>query len=498
MDDINYSEKIATFNLLVGNTNDDIALNYLTLTEWDETKAAMLYNQENKGEKAKFPSSINIPPEEYTIPAKKNNKNTINYNEDIYANSSYSARNNDIPDLIPEEFLIDKKYNSNNKLSQYRQCEIYRKGPFDSFKIFKIDNRGYFPNFGQITEKCIKLYEVFINNLRNNVGIILLYNKRTYNDAVFGLQNLIDNEVTKNIIENYQTIIIPLIKGCLEADHLIKQLQLKSFPSIIICMYKNITHLSIIGVIQNIKDNIKLIGEKLIEAHDLLSNKKGPSFNKYKDIPQNNKNEIIKGKKDDLVNNNNSDTNKKINPNMNDQNILNDINNYLPEDLDNFKRDSISNMTDAQVLAKQEAEMKSLEKMEELKRLEEERKEKEKEEEEEKRRKEEELLEKMKMDSINNILPKEPEDDNPDKCVVLFRYPDGEKTVQRKFLKTDNVSLLYLYIKSLGREIYSEKEEQHFSLIQPFPFKNFDEVQNKSLEEEGLFPNALLQIKTIE
>ena len=96
------------------------------------------------------------------------------------------------------------------------------------------------------------------------------------------------------------------------------------------------------------------------------------------------------------------------------------------------------------------------------------------------------------------MIPEEPKDDNPDKCVILFRFPDGEKVVERKFLKTDNISLLYLYIKSLGREIYDEKEEKHFSLIQSFPFKNFDELQNNTLEQEGLFPNAMLQIRTTE
>ncbi len=107
-------------------------------------------------------------------------------------------------------------------------------------------------------------------------------------------------------------------------------------------------------------------------------------------------------------------------------------------------------------------------------------------------------MEKIKVETLTEILPKEPGDDNPDKCVILFRFPDGEKTVQRKFLKTDLVSILYLYIKSLGREIFIEKEDSHFSLIQSFPFKNFDECQQSTLEAEGLFPNAVLQIKEFE
>ena len=38
------------------------------------------------------------------------------------------------------------------------------------------------------------------------------------------------------------------------------------------------------------------------------------------------------------------------------------------------------------------------------------------------------------VESILEILPEEPSDDNPDKTIILFRFPDGEKVVQRKFL----------------------------------------------------------------
>ena len=93
-------------------------------------------------------------------------------------------------------------------------------------------------------------------------------------------------------------------------------------------------------------------------------------------------------------------------------------------------------------------------------------------------------------------MPDEPSDDDPNKCIIMFRFPDGEKTVQRKFLKTDKISLLYIYVKSLGREIYSEKNENNFSLVQPFPFKNYNELQDNTLEQEGMFPNSVLQIRT--
>ena len=92
----------------------------------------------------------------------------------------------------------------------------------------------------------------------------------------------------------------------------------------------------------------------------------------------------------------------------------------------------------------------------------------------------------------------EPEDSNPDKCIIVFRFPDGERTVQRKFLKQDKIQLLYDFIKSLGRDIFTEQDFHHFSILQTFPYKLFDDKLDNTLEEEGLFPNSVLQIKEIE
>ena len=65
-------------------------------------------------------------------------------------------------------------------------------------------------------------------------------------------------------------------------------------------------------------------------------------------------------------------------------------------------------------------------------------------------------------------------------------------------MKSDKISVLYDYVRSLGKEIYSEEEYNNFSIIQSFPFKNFENKINNTLEQEGLFPNAVLQIKENE
>ena len=147
-------------------------------------------------------------------------------------------------------------------------------------------------------------------------------------------------------------------------------------------------------------------------------------------------------------------------------------------------------MTD---LSLQEIKLKELEKFGEKKQLEKEKMIEEKE--KLKKMINKEIEESKKM--AQNLKP-EPEDNNPDKCIILFRFPDGEKTVQRKFLKQDKINILYDFIKSLGRDIFTENEHHHFSLLQTFPFKSFDDKKNNTLEEEGLFPNSVLKIKEIE
>jgi len=500
-DDIDYATKIATFNLLVNNDNDDIAVNYLTLTNWDENEAAILYNKENKGANAKL---IN-----------QNNLNNINPN--FYQN--------DINNIIPpdDNIIFDQppffgKINPNNnfqvkntnisKLNKYAECPIFTDSILDGLKFWKIDNRGYCQNFEKF-KNIIKLYKVFINNLKTKVGIIYLYNKSTLNNALTILRNLNNNEQVKDLL-NQRCVIHPMIDGCLESSSIVKSLKINNFPTMIICLYKNEINFCVVGKINNIMNNIPLLTQKLIEAQDLLNEikKNYQNANLYRNAINrinNNINNIINNKGQINKNNNNNNPNNNINTininnniinnnpinnnNSNAQgNILDDPRNYLMDD-DIIKNDTNTYMTDGDILKKQEEEMKSLERQEEEK--------KRKKKEEEERKKREEIEEKNKIENLLKQLPEEPSDDDPNKCTIMFRFPDGEKTVERKFLKTDKISLLYLYIKSLGREIYSDQNEKDFSIVQPFPFKNYNDLQNNTLEQEGLFPNALLQIRIL-
>ena len=195
----------------------------------------------------------------------------------------------------------------------------------------------------------------------------------------------------------------------------------------------------------------------------------------------------------------NNDKEKLSNNNINKENENNNkhIFNNNNNNLDNLKesnimlRDSIYNLSDGQVLAKREQEMRRLEKMQE---------EKEQKEKEEKRKQKEEERKIKKYEKeaeiVKMILPPEPDDNNPDACHIKFRLPDGEKILERKFLKTDKIAVLYDYIKSIGREIFIEPDANDFNIICiGFPPKNLENLKNSTLEKEGLYPNSILQIE---
>jgi len=180
--------------------------------------------------------------------------------------------------------------------------------------------------------------------------------------------------------------------------------------------------------------------------------------------------------------NNNNNKNKEYEPNYADYDFGDDEENMNYDFLNDFKDYNNMKLSDGQILAYQELKLRELEKMEEQKNIE----------------KEKIIEEKKESNKIKENLKQEPNDDNPDKCIILFRFPDGEKSVQRKFLKQDKIKVLYDFIKSLGRDIFMEEDHHHFSLLQTFPYKLFDEIQNNTLEQEGLFPNSVLQIKEID
>jgi hypothetical protein len=152
-----------------------------------------------------------------------------------------------------------------------------------------------------------------------------------------------------------------------------------------------------------------------------------------------------------------------------------------------------SPMTDGEVLEQQKSDMEALEKQVQ-KREEELKKQKML---EEQRIKEEELKKKemeKKANEAKKKIVEEPSEGDPNVTTICFRYPDGQQRKDRRFLKSHTIQNLYDFVTSLGKEIYTEEENNNFSLYQPFPPKKYEEMNN-TLEQEGLFPNAVIQIR---
>ena len=286
----------------------------------------------------------------------------------------------------------------------------------------------------------VKDFAKFNQFIKKYLGIIIFYDRNNLEFLKDLITKICRNTTLMNILRQ-NCIIFPVLSTS-SNGYRIQDINLDSnilCPSFIFC-YNN-TNENIFG-----KDNIveMINGENIIisQFYESLVN----SLNKIK--------------KDTKLNKNNG---KNIQEN-----------------------NEFNSLTDAEILQKQKNDMEQLEKNVQ-------------DEEEEiqlESKKKKELLEKIEKmaEGLKPKFEQEPDQDNPDCCTICFRYPDGEKTKIRRFLKNDKIKELYDYVKSLGNEIYTEEGNGIFSLYQPFPPKKYDNMEN-TLDNEGLFPNAVIQIK---
>jgi len=107
--------------------------------------------------------------------------------------------------------------------------------------------------------------------------------------------------------------------------------------------------------------------------------------------------------------------------------------------------------------------------------------------EQEKHEKEEKLSRKRKT------LEKEPEKTEEGICEIAFRFPAGKRIV-RRFKKDEKIEILYNFIDCLQEEGI---EEGKYLLSQTMPKKAYKNLEN-TLENEQLFPKALIQIEIID
>ena len=435
--EIDYNAKILNFLAMTETGDQEVATKYLETSDWDETKAVNKFFN-------------NITPIISSTPNNNNIINNINLANDEINNINISTNRSTIG-------LINQDDNNNKTIKIQKKKGFINKYILGTIKflldccserreVAKNDEKKLFQYLPNLTDDFI----YFCQSIKKKIGIIIFY---TINNVEFlhkFISQISRSTLTMNIIKN-NFIIFPLLANTNEGykiQEIVSDNQLL-FPSFVFCSKLNNSEQDYINTILN-KYNII----KILESEGITIN-------------------VFHATIIDISNKYISNNNNKINKN----------------EFDN----SFGPLTDAEILNQQNYDMEVLER--EVQRKEDELK-KEKMD-EEKRKKEEEIKIKEIEDKAEEAKKKmvdEPNEDDPDSTEICFRYPDGEKTKNRRFLKSNTIQNLYDYVTSLGEEIYSETENNQFSLYQPFPPKKYD-VMDNTLEKEGLFPNAVIQIR---
>ena len=437
MEEIDYSSKIFNFLAMTETNDEEAAMNYLEQNDWDETKAVN-----------KFYSDID--------------KNQTN-NELINESNNINITNRSKVQLINEN-NINNDININE---QNRESFIYKyfvKLPYqfilnccsENREVSKEDEKKLFRFFPNLVDDFLE----FCHLIKKKIGIIIFYSGKN----IIFLKTLISyisrSTNNMNIMKQY-FVVFPILANTRDSNK-IQDL-----------------------IIDNSDNNIDIILPSFIFCYNRSNNK-----NSYLN-PILNKNHIIYKLEGESTTVDSfyeaiKETSKYIET---------WTNNLISNSLNSLDK-SFGLLTDGEILTHQKYEMEELERKVQL----DEEKQKQEEIEQENNKKKEELIEKEKKEKAKEASKKvleEPNSEDPDSTTICFRYPDGEKSINRRFLKNHRIQNLYDYVESLGEEIYTEKENNKFSLYQPFPPKKYDNMEN-TLEMENLFPNAVIQIREEE
>ena len=110
--DVNYEEKINNFKQLTNCNDDDIAVNMLSITNWDEVEAANIYSSNvNNNNTTKVPENKPNNKKETAKDYKYKEEDFIDYNDDYIDHSSY----NDYTSFNFNNNNLDNNNNSNKK-----------------------------------------------------------------------------------------------------------------------------------------------------------------------------------------------------------------------------------------------------------------------------------------------------------------------------------------------------------------------------------------------
>ena len=441
-EEIDYNSKVLNFLAMTDTNNQELAVKYLESSDWDEEKAVnQFFNQININS---F-NSNNVFTNDNII---QNNNNLNNINDTNRSINNLINQNNNNQINIP--------LNQNNK--NKKESFIYKylfKFPYqflldccsENREVSREAEKRLFRNLPNLMDDFVE----FCHLIKRKIGIIIFYNKNSVNFLKYLIMQLSRSTNCLNLMkENF--IVYPILANSRDG-YKIQELIIDNnnnellLPSFIFCFKK-----------QNDKNNNYL----------------NPILNKTHVVY------ILEG--------------ESINANSFYNTLKETCEKFLLTKINDIKsKDSLDKsfglLTDGEILYQQKYEMEELERKA---RIEEEEKTKEKIEQASIKKIENEIKNKAN-DALMKIV-EEPDKDNPEATTICFRYPDGETTKNRRFLKSHKIQNLYDYVTSLGEEIYTEKQNKNFTLHQPFPPKIYDNMEY-TLEQEGLYPNALVQIK---
>ena len=430
--EIDYNSKILNFLAMTDTNNQEIAVKYLEKNDWDETKAVNKFLNENEE---------NI-----------NNNDLINNNEQ---NNNFNESNRSTNELFNDNNDDNNNELSNNNINNKKESFMYKyfiKLPYqfllnccsDNREVSKEEERKLFRILPNLMDDFIE----FCHLIKRKIGIIVFYGEDNINFLKNLMGQLSRSTNCINLIKEY-FIIFPILANSRDGNK-IQELIIDDnnnellLPSFIFCFNK-----------QNDKNSTYL--NPILNKNHVIFTLEGDST----DV-----NSFYSALKET--------SNKYLIKNNNDINTINSLDK------------SFGLLTDGEILNQQKFEMEELERKVRLKN-----------EQINKEKKEQESIEKEIETKAKEALTKlleEPDVNNPDVTTICFRYPDGERTKNRRFLKSYKIQNLYDYVTSLGKDIYTENQNKNFSLYQPFPPKKYDNLEN-TLEQEGLFPNALIQIR---
>ena len=400
------NQKIINFMEISKINDKELAKNYLSSFNWNETQALNHYFSKNDINNNNLMQGINS----------NTNKNKIEEQNKSQNNNSNNNNNN-------ESFF--SKYIISPIMSLFSSCVNNSDSEYEEdTKIFL-----FLPN-------KVKEFSKFNQLIKKYLGIIIFYERNNLEYLKDLINKICRNSSLMNILKQ-KCVIFPVLSSSSNGFR-IQDIHSDSdllCPSFLFCHNKS--------------------NENIFDKDDII--------------------ELINGEYIVL---------SKFYSSL--MNSLSEINKDIKLNENNQENNEFNSLTDAEILQKQKNDMEQLEKnVQEF--------------EEEikiqniKKKEQLEKIEKM-AEEFRQKFEKEPDENNPDCCTICFRYPDGEKTKIRRFMKTDTIKELYEYIKSLGNEIYTEDGNGIFSLYQPFPPKKYENMEN-TLENEGLFPNAVIQIK---